>query len=226
MCDQGRRSSLWYSLPCVLPSIFLTHYQGLFLDSQSASVSNDWPPFYLFIQQQYVCHRTKRQKNRKIDHDISRGHLCPMHKRESKLKKKEWRSWTGSDRPPIGLCLGQINGRLRSRPKGRLSLILPNVSFLFLAPFSLLAKRPRYGGGGAADCIECQTETNARVYHWDISSNILLERECTHRHIPTQASTHSKSHTSPHRVSAVGKGGVPLSVLYSRAERERRTTWI
>lgn len=41
-----------YSPSCTLPALFPAHYQVLFLDSQSASVSSDWPPSHLLIQQQ------------------------------------------------------------------------------------------------------------------------------------------------------------------------------
>lgn len=53
--------------------------------------------------------------------------------------------------------------------------------------------------GGVWPRIECQKETNASVYLWEISSNILPERTYTHTYTPhTNAYTLRRAHTSQH----------------------------
>lgn len=118
---------------------------------------------------------------------------CPLLKRESKWQEKEWGSHGGSDRPPIGLCLSVIRGRLPVPTRRSIVINTPHRCFSHSSSpalfFCLLSCR---GGGGVWPCMECWTETNARVYLQDISSNILLW-ESAHADIFTRV--HAAVHT-------------------------------
>lgn len=91
----------------------------------------------------------------------------PLETDEEAKRESEWREWmrrrssSGSTRPPIGLCLGVIRGRLPVPTRRSIVINTPHHGF-------------SHSGLHLCLRIDCRTETNACVYLPDISSSVLL----------------------------------------------------
>lgn len=153
---------------------------------------------------------------------------CVRDIREGVSTRRKWRSRCGSDGPPIGLRLSLIRGGLPTQTWRSIVINTPHCVFsLSHSLFSFVALQVDGGGvnsgdgawgGGVWRCIECQKKTNASVYLWDISSNILPARTQTHAHTLSNI---------PLIDSEQGVRGVRgYNVLYSRADGEGRIVWI
>lgn len=122
-------------------------------------------------------------RDRRTDSGIIRGY-CRLQDK-TKGQKKRWGSRSGSDRPPIGLSL---SSRQRTAPSPE-----PKVNCHYCSPqrpSSPLLSFFCFPSRRVSPCIECQTETNARL-----SQRYQLQypawKEYARRHIHTYTSAHT-----------------------------------